>query len=108
MESLIFGGAVVADIAAFFNVSVLIATLLVLAYAVWTVIWKGVALWHAARNMQYRWFIALLVLSIPFALLEIAYLLWFRRDRQPGVTQSLFNNPVRKEELERVEKTEAA
>lgn len=63
------------------------------ALAVWSVIWKGIALWYSARNHQKRWFIALLILNTA-GIAEIIYLLWFRRDKQPGETKSLFNNPL--------------
>ncbi len=45
--------------------------------AIWTVILKGFALWHAARGGQKWWFIALLVIN-TLGLLEIIYLIWFR------------------------------
>lgn len=61
--------------------------------AIWTIVFKGFALWHAARNYQRRWFIALLVLN-TFGLLEIVYLIWFRKDRHEGRTGSLFNAPA--------------
>lgn len=45
--------------------------------AVWTIVLKGYALWHAARNNQNWWFIALLVIN-TLGILEIIYLIWFR------------------------------
>lgn len=60
---------------------------------VWSLIWKGVALWFAARNYQKNWFIAILILNTA-GILEIIYLFGFRRDKQEGVTKSLFNNPL--------------
>lgn len=45
--------------------------------AVWTVILKGFALWHAARHSQKWWFIALLLIN-TLGILEIVYLVWFR------------------------------
>lgn len=47
--------------------------------AVWDLIWKGIALWHAARNGQNRWFIAILILN-TMGLLPIIYLVWFRKE----------------------------
>ena len=47
----------------------------------WTVIIKGYALWHAARNGQKNWFVALLVIN-TLGILEIVYLIWFRSDKQ--------------------------
>ena len=49
---------------------------LVLA-AAWTIVIKGYALWHAARNGQKWWFIALLVIN-TLGILEVIYLVWFR------------------------------
>lgn len=44
----------------------------------WAVIWKGIALWHAARNRQLAWYIALLIIN-TVGILEIIYLLFFRK-----------------------------
>jgi methionyl-tRNA synthetase len=43
---------------------------------VWSLVWKGAALWRAARAGQTGWFVALLVLS-TVGLLEIVYLVFF-------------------------------
>ena len=43
---------------------------------VWTLIWKGLALWRAARAGQSAWFVAFLALNTA-GLLEIAYLAFF-------------------------------
>lgn len=48
---------------------------------VWSLIWKGIALWHAARNEQRAWFIALLLIN-TIGILEIIYLLFFRKGRR--------------------------
>jgi len=40
----------------------------------WSVIWKGLALWRAARLRQAGWFIALLVIN-TVGIFEIIYLL---------------------------------
>jgi len=47
----------------------------------WTIPWKGVALWKAVRNNQKRWFIALLVLN-TLAMLEIIYIFFFSKKRK--------------------------
>lgn len=39
----------------------------------WSVFWKGVALWHAARRGQYWWFVVMLVVN-TLGILEIIYL----------------------------------
>lgn len=42
---------------------------------------KAFALWYAARNKQVFWFVALLVLN-TLGILELIYLLAFRKDKQ--------------------------
>lgn len=44
---------------------------------VWSLAIKGYALWHAARNSQTWWYIALLIVN-TIGILEIIYLIWFR------------------------------
>ena len=44
----------------------------------WTMIWKGTALWHSARNKQLRWFVALLIVN-TVGILEIIYLIFFKK-----------------------------
>jgi len=44
----------------------------------WSVVWKGIALWHAARGRQLGWYIVLLVIN-TVGILEIVYLLFFRK-----------------------------
>jgi len=53
---------------------------------IWTLPWKGVALWKSARNKQKAWFIVLLLLN-TLAILEVTYLLWFQKDRNPKPTE---------------------
>ena len=48
---------------------------------IWTIPWKGVALWKAARNVHLIWFIALMVLN-TFAILEIIYIFGFSKPKQ--------------------------
>ncbi len=54
-------------------------TLLFVIYA-WSIIWKGIALWRAARDNQRNWFIAILVINI-IGLLEITYLFFFAKKK---------------------------
>jgi len=46
----------------------------------WSVIWKGIALWHSARNKQLVWYIALLIIN-TVGILEIVYLLFIKKNR---------------------------
>jgi len=46
------------------------------ALGIWSLIWRGLALWRAAKQSQRNWFIVLLVLN-TVGLLEIVYLFRF-------------------------------
>ncbi len=48
---------------------------------IWSLAWKGVALWRAAELRQKGWFVALLVVNTP-GLLEIIYLFLVARRYQ--------------------------
>lgn len=56
------------------------AWLVVLA-AVWTIPWKGAALWRAARNGHKAWFVALLLVN-TLAILEILYIFIFSKKKK--------------------------
>jgi len=47
----------------------------------WTLPWKGIALWRAARNSHKTWFIVLLVVN-TLAILEIIYIFVYSK-RKP-------------------------
>ena len=44
----------------------------------WSIIVKGIALWHSARSKQLAWYIALLIVN-TVGILEILYLFFFRK-----------------------------
>ena len=46
----------------------------------WTLPWKGVALWKAAKNGHKKWFIALFLLN-TLAILEIIYIFYFSKPK---------------------------
>ncbi len=46
---------------------------LILAFVLWSVVWKGLALWHSARRKQPWWFVAFLIVN-TLGILEIIYL----------------------------------
>jgi hypothetical protein len=48
---------------------------------IWTLVWKGMALWKAGRNNQPYWFVALLIVN-TVGLLEIVYIVWFQKKRK--------------------------
>ncbi|MBT4539313.1 hypothetical protein HOI26_01620 [Candidatus Woesearchaeota archaeon] len=49
-------------------------------FLVWSIVWKGFALWHSSRNKQVVWFVILLLVN-TLGILEIIYLLVGRRDK---------------------------
>ena len=48
----------------------------------WTLPWKGIALWKAARNYQKGWYVAILIVQ-TLGILEILYIFFFQRDKNP-------------------------
>ena len=47
---------------------------------IWDAVWKGIGMWHSARNKQTAWFVAILIFN-TVGILPIIYLLFFRRNR---------------------------
>ncbi len=45
---------------------------------IWSLCWKGAALWKAARKDQVGWFVCLLVIN-TLGILEIIYLSFFQK-----------------------------
>lgn len=50
----------------------------ILPTMLWSITWKGIALWHAAKREEKWWFIALLVIN-TVGILELCYLLFVVR-----------------------------
>lgn len=46
----------------------------------WSLFWKGLALWKAARNDERYWYIAILLINTA-GILEIAYLFAFAKQK---------------------------
>ncbi|OGM18769.1 hypothetical protein A2685_00460 [Candidatus Woesebacteria bacterium RIFCSPHIGHO2_01_FULL_37_10] len=51
---------------------------IVIILVVWSIFWKGLALWRAARNKQKYWFVAILIFS-TIGILDIAYIAFFQK-----------------------------
>ena len=51
---------------------------LILIAGLWTLPWKGMALWKSARQSEKWWFIALLIIN-TLGLLEILYIFVFSK-----------------------------
>jgi len=52
--------------------------LVIIPIAIWVVIWKGIALWRAARNGSTAWFVVLLIFN-TLGILEIIYIFGFSK-----------------------------
>jgi len=52
----------------------------IIVFILWSIFWKGLALWHAARRGQYWWFLILLVVNTA-GILEIIYLFFVAKIR---------------------------
>ena len=56
-------------------------TALLIVFIIWSLFWKGLALWKASKNNQKYWFVALLIFSTA-GLLEIVYMAFFQKKRK--------------------------
>ena len=54
------------------------AIILILVVVIWSLIWKGLALWKAARKGSSVWFIVMLIVN-TLGILEILYIFIFSK-----------------------------
>jgi hypothetical protein len=54
---------------------------LILVLALWELIWKGIALWKAAKSEQKYWFIAMLIIN-SVGILPILYIFVFQKGKK--------------------------
>jgi hypothetical protein len=64
-----------------FDYSAAWKTFWIVIVLVWSLPWKGVALWKSARRKEIGWFILILVVQ-TMAILEIIYLFWIVRENK--------------------------
>ena len=55
--------------------------LVLILLIIWSLIWKGIALWKSARNSQTAWFVVMLIVN-TVGILEIIYILGFSKKHQ--------------------------
>ena len=65
------------NLAALFGISIILFVILL----IWSLIWKALAMWKAARLNQPIWFVALLVIN-TLGILEILYLFVFSKAKK--------------------------
>ena len=56
------------------------------ALSIWALIWKGIALWKAARNGSKAWYIIMLFVN-TVGILEIIYIFYFSKNKQSQTIQ---------------------
>jgi methionyl-tRNA synthetase len=67
-----------------------------LPFLIWTLVWKGLALWKAANKKQLIWFILLLIVN-TMSLFEIIYIFFLNRwDIDNGKTLQFFQKKFKK------------
>jgi len=64
--------------------------ILFLILALWSTVWKGIALWKSARNNSIPWFIVLLIVNL-FGVLEILYIFIFSKKKEDDKIQTANN-----------------
>lgn len=79
-------------IANYLGVSVNVAIAIVVIISVWSLVWKGLALWKSARKTHLVWFIVLLVVN-TVGILEILYIYIFSEMRK-GKTKAPKPKPI--------------
>lgn len=60
--------------------NLVLLNVLLVVLILWSLVWKGIALWKAARNEAKTWFIVLLILN-TVGILEILYIFVFSKKK---------------------------
>ncbi len=68
----------------------IIGAILFILLLAWSLVWKGLALWRAARAGRKWWFIAILAIN-TFGILEILYLFIFGKRGEKSAQASVEN-----------------
>ena len=61
---------------------IVVGGILLIVFIIWSVYWKGRALWRAAHLNSKPWFVALLVIN-TLGILEILYIYVFSKKKKP-------------------------
>ncbi len=56
--------------------------ILLIILSIWEGVWKGIALWKAAKNNQLTWFVCIFIFN-TIGILPIIYLKFFQRKQIP-------------------------
>lgn len=74
-------GVTLNEIAQITHIPTTMLLAILVTFAVWSVCWKGIALWISARRDDKYWFIALLLIN-TLGLLDIIYIYKFSKSAQ--------------------------
>ncbi len=77
---------------------------LLVVLSLWSLVWKGLALYKSARRREVAWFVVMLVLNTA-GILPIIYLL-IKLDKPSAPGQRVRNTSVRKSSKQRAAKTQ--
>lgn len=80
----------------FLSIGVL-ATILIFVLAMWSIVWKGFALWFAAREKKTYWFIVILILNTA-GILEIIYMVFFSESGKKYISGWKKHRALKKEQ----------
>ncbi len=61
--------------------NIVLVNVLFVVLIFWSLIWKGIALWKAARNDSKPWYVVLLILNTA-GILEILYIFVFSKNQK--------------------------
>jgi len=67
---------------------------LIIIAAIWSLPWKGVAMWKAAQNKSVWWFVALLITN-TFALLDMLYIFYFSKKQKKAEKPKKAKRPTK-------------
>jgi len=70
-------------------------TAIVLVLIVWQSIWKGIAMWKAARNHHLAWFIVFLVVNL-LAIPEILYIIFWSKPKKAKEVEEKAKKPKKR------------
>lgn len=68
---------------------------LLVPFIIWSLVWKGWALWRAAKNDSKVWFIVLLILN-TLGILEILYIFVFGKQKRAQAARTSSRSRSRK------------
>src|SRR3989338_2741041 len=77
------------------GISLALAAVLVFVIAIWTLVWKGLALWKSARKSHMIWFIVLLIVN-TIGILDILYIYIFSKWGEKREARPVKKQPAKK------------